>query len=86
MEHVRSGTIYPTRSEHYFHTGVGQFDHGSAYYDDIIKKFKWARPPTRLSAGPVGYSPAPAQGRLRRRLQTQRGAQNAQRLSRRIDH
>ena len=85
MEHVRSVTIYPTRSEHYFHTGVRRFDHGSGYNDDTIKKFKWARRPTRLSAGPVRYSPAPAQGRLRRRLQTQSGAQNAQRPSRRID-
>ena len=84
-EHVFSGTIFPTISEHYFHTGVRRFDHGSGYNDDTIKKFKWARRPTRLSAGPVRYSPAPAQGRLRRRLQTQSGAQNAQRPSRRID-
>ena len=64
-EHVRSVTIYPTRSENFFHTGVRQFDHGSGYNDDTIKKFKCARRPTRLSAGPVRYSPAPAQGRLR---------------------
>jgi hypothetical protein len=38
-----------------------------------LKKSK----PTRYSAGPVRYSPVPAQGRLRRRLQTQRGTRMA---------
>ncbi len=38
-----------------------------------LKKAK----PTRYSAGPVRYSPVPAQGRLRRRLQTQCGTRMA---------
>jgi hypothetical protein len=36
-----------------------------------------ARQPIRSSAEPVCYSPVPAQGRLRRRLQTQRGTRMA---------
>ncbi len=67
-EQVRSVTIHPTLSEHYFFTDVRWFDHGSGYNADIIKKFKLARLPTRSSAGLVRYSPAPSQGRLRRRL------------------
>ncbi len=54
-----------------------RYDHVAVYDDDNIKKSKLARQPTRSSAGPVCYSPVPAQGRLRRRLQTQRGTRMA---------
>ncbi len=57
--------------------GVRRYDHVAVYDDDNIKKSKLARQPTRSSAGPVCYSPVPAQGRLRLRLQTQRGTRMA---------
>jgi hypothetical protein len=60
-----------------FRADFHRYDHVAIYDDDsikkIIKKSKLARQPTRSSAGPVCYSPVPAQGRLRRRLQTQSG-------------
>jgi hypothetical protein len=74
-EHVRSVTIYPMLSERYFHTDVRRHDREAGYNDDNMQKFKWARYPTRASAGPVRCSPASAQGRLRWRLETQRCTQ-----------
>ncbi len=68
-EHVSSATIYPTLSELCFRADVRRYDHVAGYEDDNIKKKAM---PTRYSAGPVRYSPVPAQGRLRRRLKTQR--------------
>ncbi len=76
-EHVTSETICPTLSELCFRTDVRRHDHVAVYDDDNIKKSKLARQPTRSSAGPVCYSPVPSQGRLRRRLQTQRGTRMA---------
>ena len=76
-EHVTSETICPTLSELCFRTDVRRHDHVAVYDDDNIKKSKLARQPTRSSAGPVCYSPVPSQGRLRRRLQTQRSTRMA---------
>ena len=76
-EHVSSETICPTLSELCFRADVRRHDHVAVYDDDNIKKSKLARQPTRSSAGPVCYSPVPAQGSLRRRLQTQRGTRMA---------
>ncbi len=47
------------------------------YMTMTTSKNRVARQPTRSSGGPVCYSPVPAQGRLRRRLQTQRGTRMA---------
>ncbi len=76
-EHVSSETICPTLSGLCFRADVRRHDHVAVYDDDNIKKSKLARQPTRSSAGPVCYSPVPSQGRLRRRLQTQRGTRMA---------
>ncbi len=75
-EHVSSATICPTLFELCFRADVCRNDHVAGYDDDIMTTLKKAKP-TRYSAGPVRYSPVPAQGRLSRRLQTQRGTRMA---------
>ncbi len=65
----------------FFRADIRRYDHVVGYDDENFKKAK----PTRSSAGPVCYSPVPAQGHLRRRLQKQRCTRKAS-PSRRINH